>query len=388
MNGILKFVKGNLLNSILLFAVYFVINLLFLTKYGIRQSFVPLSILVAAFSVGNLFIFSLGKWSRFKKIMSGKLVYIMTGCIAIAYIALCHVMKDPYKMNIDRWQTLEFSLEYWIKGKYIYDTPNFMGNLSSYLPGQLLLSSVFYFIGNVGYLQVAAFLLFSYTICLGFKNNFIRFIAILMLGVSLAYIYDVVCKSDFIASFIAVASFMLFWHSKFRHDYFQKPVLLGICIGILCLTRSVVIIPLIIFLLRPFLATGWDKKMKFGISFLLTAGLLLATVFLPAKNLDHLLQYNPLTLQGQSNKYVMLFFIILAVLASFYAKRIETVFSFSAYITFLVMVSFVTEKYLILGFDFQSNFFSTTYLAACLPFCIIGYCFTKQKESDEIHQTP
>ncbi|WP_160138463.1 hypothetical protein [Chryseobacterium sp. c4a] len=380
MNGILKFVKGNQLNSILLFTVYFVVNLLFLTKYGIRQSFVPLSILVVVFSVANVFLFSAGKWERLKKIISGKFVYILIAGIALVYIALCHVMKDPYKMNIDRWQTLEFSLEYWIKGKYIYDTPNFMGNLSSYLPGQLLLSSIFYFIGNVGYLQVAAFLLFAYTICLEFKSNFIRFIGILMLGISLAYIYDVVCKSDFIASFIAVAAFMLFWHSKFKHDYFQKPILLGISIGVLCLTRSVVIIPLIIFLLRPFLNTGWEKKIKFGLSLLLTAGILLASVFLPAKNLDHLLQYNPLTLQGQSNKYVMLFFIVLAIMASFYAKRIESVFSFSAYITFLVMVSFVTEKYLILGFDFQSNFFSTTYLAACLPFCIIGYCYTKRKE--------
>ncbi|HCN51359.1 MAG TPA: hypothetical protein DIT10_20105 [Chryseobacterium sp.] len=379
MNRLLESVKSNQLNKYLLFAVYFIVNLLFLTKYGIRQSFVPLSVLVAAFFVANLFLFSFGKWPPLKKIWTVKLVYILIVCISIAYIALCHVMKDPYKMNIDRWQTLEFSLEYWFKGKYIYDTPNFMGNLSSYLPGQLLLSSVFYFLGNVGYLQVGAFLLFSYTIMLEFKSNLVRFTAILMLGVSLAYIYDVVCKSDFISSFIAVAAFMLFWSSRFRQDYFQKPILLGICVGVLCLTRSVVIIPLIIFLLRPFWNTGWEKKIKFGFSFLLTVSLLLATVLLPAKNLDHLKQYNPLTLQGQSNKLVMLFFIVLAIIASFYAKKIETVFYFSAYISFLVMVSFLGEQYFTLGVSYQNNFFSTTYLAACLPFSIIGYCYTKQK---------
>lgn len=383
MNGILNFVKSNQLNKIILFTVYFVVNLLFLTKYGIRQSFVSLNLLVAVFFIVNLFMFFIGKWERLKKMISKKLVYILIGGIAIAYIGLCHVMKDPYKMNIDRWQTLEFSLEYWFKGKYIYDTPNFMGNLSSYLPGQLLLSSVFYFLGNVGYLQVASFLLFSYAICLEFKSNFIRFIAIVMFGVSLAYIYEVVCKSDFIASFIALAAFILFWHNKFKHDYFQKPILLGISIGILCLTRSVVIIPLILFMLKPFLIAGWEQKIKFGISFLITVGVLLATVFLPAKNLDYLLQYNPLTLQGQSNKYVMLFFIILAIVISFYVKRIENVFYFSAYITFLLMVCFVTEKYLTLGFSFQNNFFSTTYLAACLPFCIIGYCYTKRKDLDK-----
>lgn len=383
MNRLLKPVNNNRLNGSLLFAVYFIVNLLFLTKYGIRQSFVPLSILAAVFFVANACLFSLEKWPQLKKIWTGKLVYILIAFIGIAYIGLCHVMKDPYRMNIDRWQTLEFSLEYWFKGKYIYDTPNFMGNLSSYLPGQLALSGIFYFLGNVGYLQVAAFLLFSSAVLIEFKNNLIRFKAILMLGVSLAYIYEVVCKSDFISSFIFVAAFMLFWSSRFRNDYFQKPVLLGICTGLLCLTRSVVVIPLIIFLLQPFIATSWEKKIKFGLSFLFMVSVLLATVLLPAKSIDHLLQYNPLTLQGQSNKFVMLFFVALAIIVAFYVKKIETVFYFSAYITFLIMLCFVGEQYLTLGISYQNNFFSTTYLAACLPFSVIGYCFALRNNLNE-----
>ncbi|MEE6125947.1 hypothetical protein V2E39_00935 [Chryseobacterium arthrosphaerae] len=383
MNRLLKPVNNNRLNGSLLFAVYFIVNLLFLTKYGIRQSFVPLSILAAVFFVANAFLFSLEKWAQLKKIWTGKLVYILIAFIGIAYIGLCHVMKDPYRMNIDRWQTLEFSLEYWFKGKYIYDTPNFMGNLSSYLPGQLALSGIFYFLGNVGYLQVAAFLLFSSAVLVEFKNNLVRFKAILMLGISLAYIYEVVCKSDFISSFIVVAAFMLFWSSRFRNDYFQKPVLLGICTGLLCLTRSVVVIPLIIFLLQPFIATSWEKKIKFGLSFLFMVSVLLATVLFPAKSIDHLLQYNPLTLQGQSNKFVMLFFVVLAVIVAFYVKKIETVFYFSAYITFLAMLCFVGEQYLTLGISYQNNFFSTTYLAACLPFAVIGYCFALRNNLNE-----
>lgn len=383
MNRLLKPVNNNRLNGSLLFAVYFIVNLLFLTKYGIRQSFVPLSILASVFFVANAFLFSLEKWPQLKKIWTGKLVYILIAFIGITYIGLCHVMKDPYRMNIDRWQTLEFSLEYWFKGKYIYDTPNFMGNLSSYLPGQLALSGIFYFLGNVGYLQVAAFLLFSSAVLVEFKNNLVRFKAILMLGISLAYIYEVICKSDFISSFIVVAGFMLFWSSRFRNDYFQKPVLLGICTGLLCLTRSVVVIPLILFLLQPFIATSWEKKIKFGLSFLFMVSVLLATVLLPAKSIDHLLQYNPLTLQGQSNKFVMLFFVALAVIVAFYVKKIETVFYFSAYITFLVMLCFVGEQYLTLGISYQNNFFSTTYLAACLPFVVIGYCFALRNNLNE-----
>lgn len=380
MNKILTYTKNGKANSLMMFAVYFVINFLFLTKYGIRQSVVPLSILMIAFAAVHFLIFFLRKNQLLEKKLNVKLVYLLTGLFTVVYIALCHILKDPYKMNIDRWQTLNFSLESWIHGKYIYDTPNFMGNFSSYLPGQLLLALPSYLLGNVGYLQVMAFLLFSYTILLEFKSNLIRFTAILMLGISLAYIYEAVCKSDFISSFIFVAAFILFWHSKFKDNYFQKPVLLGIVLGILFLTRSVAVIPLIIFLMKPFLATDTGRKIKAALAFLLIIAVLLLTVFLPAKNLDFILQHNPLTLQGQSNKFVMFLFLVSAIILSFNVKKISDIFYFSTYIVFFSMFSFMLEKYLLFGLGFQNHFFSTTYLAACLPFSIIAYCFSVRGE--------
>lgn len=367
-----------------MFMIYFVVNFLFLTKYGLRQSFVPLSILVVVFAAVHLLIFLLRKNSLLTGKLNVKWVYLLTGIFTIVYIAFCHILKDPYHVNIDRWQTINFSLEFWTHGKYIYDTKNFMGNLSSYLPGQLLLALPFYLLGNVGYLQVGAFLLFSYTVLREFKINLIRFTAIMMLGISLSYIYEVVCKSDFISSFIFCAAFILFWHSKFKGDYFQKPVLLGICLGILCLTRSVAVIPLIIFLLKPFLATDMSRKIKTVAAFLGTAAVLLLTVFIPAKSFDYIILYNPLNLQGQGNTWIMLFFLASAVLLSFYVKKINDVFYFSTYIVFLAMVCYVLEKYLTLGFGFQHNLFSTTYLAACLPFSIIGYCFSIDMRTDKL----
>jgi len=384
MNKILNYIKNGRANSLILFAVYFVINFLFLTKYGIRQSVIPISILIIAFIALHGFIFFLRKNQILQKKINIIFVYSLIGVLTVGYTALCHILKDPYQLNIDRWQTLNFSLEYWIHGKYIYDTRNFMGNLSSYFPGQLLLALPFYLLGNVGYLQVAAFLLFSYTVLLEFKSNLMRFMAIAMFGISLSYIYETVCKSDFISSFIFVAAFILFWHSKFKNNYFQRPILLGICLGIVCLTRSVAVIPLIIFLLKPFLATSADRKIKTVITFIITVCILLITVLLPAKNLEYIVQYNPLNLQGQSNKFVMLFFAAAAVFISFYVKKISDVFTFSTFIVFLVMLSFILEKYLLFGYGFQHNLFSTTYLAACLPFSIIAYCLSVRKESEKV----
>jgi len=370
----------NALQSIISFLIYFVVNFLFLTKYGIRQSFLPLSVLCVLYIGFNFSIFYIRKNSFLQKSVNNKTIYIFVGLIAVIYFVFCHLFSDPYKLNIDRWQTLNYSLEYWLQGKFFYDEINFMGNKSSYLPGQLLIALPFYLLGNVGYLQLACFLFFSYVLTKEFKSNYLQLLGVFMFSVSLSYIYEVICKSDFISSFIIVASFIALWHNKYKDDYFQKPYLLGLILGILFLTRSVAVIPLIIFLLNPFLRTNMNSKIKVIVSFTLTLVILLATVILPGNDLLYILKHNPLTLQGQSNKYIMLFFVFLAVILSFYVKKIASVFYFSSIIVFLVMVSFVTEKYFSLGYDYQNNYFSTTYLAACLPFAIIAYCFSIEKE--------
>ncbi|MEY8761001.1 hypothetical protein [Chryseobacterium tongliaoense] len=371
----MELVKNINFNEVMLFFTYFIINFLFLTKYGIRQSIIPIELLVFAFFVVNICFFCFRNNRLLTDRLNVKTVYLAISVITVLYLILCHLLNDPYQLNIDRWQTLEYSLEYWLKGKYIYDTPNFMGNFSSYLPGQLLLTVLFYWLGNVGYFQVGAFLLFSYSILYNFKNNFLRLQGILLLGVSLAFVYEVVCKSDFISSFLITASFLSLWHNIFKENYFAKPFLLGLCIGALCLTRSIVIISLIIFLLRPFLTANLSSKIKFCLGCMFSVSILLATVLLPAKDFKYILHYNPVLLQGQSNKFIMFFFILLAIVASFYVKKISDVFYFSSHIIFLSMLSFVLEQYFVAGYGYQNNFFSTTYLAACLPFTIIGYIF-------------
>ncbi|MBP7499654.1 MAG: hypothetical protein KA796_07280 [Chryseobacterium sp.] len=314
------------------------------------------------------------------------MVYLLVFVIFTVYFVFCNLLNDPYKLNIDRWQTLNYSLDFWIHGQYFYDEINFMGNKSSYLPGQLLVSLPFYLLKNVGYLQLASFLLFAYTLKLSFKSNYLQFLGIFMFGISLSYIYEVLCKSDFLSSFILVASFIAIWDKKFKDNYFKKPYLLGGIVGVLCLTRSVALLPLIIFLFRPFLFIDFHYKIKFVAALIFTIIVLLGTVILPADDLFYVLKHNPLNLQGQSNSYVMMFFLLTAFWVSFKVRRVEHVFYFSSIFLFLLMVCFLTEKYFLLNYHYQSNLFSTTYLAACLPFAIISFCFTIQKEMQQKDQ--
>lgn len=364
-----------------LYWLYTIINLLFLIKYGIRQSVISIYILIFIFIIFHVFIYKWGlKYlSRIaEKPYALKLLIIF---FTLAYIGLSHLMKDPYKLNIDRWQTIEYVMDYWLKGKYIYDTRNFMGNFPSYLPGQLVMILPFYLIGNVGYIQVAAFLVFSLAVVRNFQNNTHKFLIILLFGISLSYIYEVVCKSDLISSFIIVAAFILYWHRKFKTDYFKNAFVLGLFLGVICLTRSVVIIPLILFLFKPFVETSLNNKFKSIFGFLISFSILMATVLLPAKGFDYILKYNPMALQGQTNKYITLFFIVLTfILSYFYVKNIKQVFFLSALITFSVTTAFVFEQ---ISWGYDLMFLGFSYSATALPFCLIGYCL--QLESNNFN---
>lgn len=316
---------------------------------------------------------------RKHKIFNLQLKHYVLTCVVISvgYAGLSNVLHDPYDLNIDRWQTIEYCIPNWINGKYFYDIPSFLGNTPSYLPGQLLLALPFYLLGNVGYLQVASFILFALTCHICFSNIKVKFQAILLFVMSLAYAYEVVCKSDFISSFIIVACFILLWSRNYNDDYFKNPILLGLLLGVLCLTRSVVIIPLILFLLKGFLKTKITNKIKVVLTFLVIFSALSYSVLFPAKDFDYVKMYNPFKVQGQANIYLTLVFVVLTIIASFFVKNIKQVFYCSSVLIFCLMGLYIVEQFILNGIEFY-KYFAVTYFAASLPFIIVSICFVLQ----------
>lgn len=375
----LEYMKNNHIMKPLMFLIYFTVNLLFLIKYGMRQDKIDVSILIGVFVLFHILIYKSDQFLNDKLKITKTFLYLFLGTVVLIFIFLCHLIDSPYKVNIDRWQTIEYCLKDWLNGDFFYDKPNFIGQMPSYLPGQLLVAVGFYLVGNVGYLQVAAFILFVVAVFSFFSNNNIRFIACFLLVVSLSFVYEVVCKSDFISSFIFTAAFIIFWHKKFSGNYFAKPLLLGLILGFLCLTRSLIIIPLILFLLNPFFKASSSEKLKSIIGFLISFVLLLSTVIFPVKSFEYLQEFNPLRTQGQGSGYIMLLFLIMTVVISCFVQNIQQIFFYSAIIYFFLIGSFLIESSL--G-GIAYNNLGITYLAASLPFAIIGYCLLNTKTTN------
>jgi hypothetical protein len=355
-----------------MFLIYFTVNLLFVIKYGVRQDKIDVSVLVGIFALFHILIYKSNQFFINKLKITKTFLYLFLGAVVFIFILLCHLIDSPYKVNIDRWQTIEYCLKDWLNGDFFYDKPNFIGQMPSYLPGQLLAAVGFYLVGNVGYLQIAAFIIFVASVFSFFSNNNIRFIASFLLIISLSFIYEIVCKSDFISSFIFTIAFIVFWHKKFSDNYFAKPLLLGIILGFLCLTRSLVIIPIILFLLNPFFKANNSEKLKSVVGFLMSFSFLLSTVILPVKSFEYLQEFNPLKTQGQGSGYIMLIFLIVTVVISRFVQNIQQIFFYSAIIYFLLIGSFLIESSLS---GIVYNNLGITYLASSLPFAIIGYAY-------------
>jgi len=98
---------------------------------------------------------------------------------------------------------------------------------------------------------------------------------------------------------------------------------------------------------------------------------------LPAESIDEILAYNPLAMQGQLNSAVVLVFLSITVFLSFVLKEIKHIFLWSSMIVFAVMASHIIEQILR---NTAIEFLNVTYLAAALPFSIIGYCFLLQED--------
>ncbi|WP_157444252.1 hypothetical protein, partial [Chryseobacterium sp. BGARF1] len=140
----LKYMKNNHIMKPVMFLIYFTVNLLFVIKYGVRQDKIDVSVLVGIFALFHILLYKSNQFFINKFNITKTFLYLFLGAVVLIFVLLCHLIDSPYKVNIDRWQTIEYCLKDWLNGDFFYDKPNFIGQMPSYLPGQLLAAVGFY----------------------------------------------------------------------------------------------------------------------------------------------------------------------------------------------------------------------------------------------------
>ncbi|UOY06316.1 hypothetical protein L0P88_20640 [Muricauda sp. SCSIO 64092] len=276
---------------------------------------------------------------------------------------------DGDSLNVDRWSALELTVQGITEGKYPYSRKDHLGQMSSNFPALGFLGLPFYMLGDVGYLQVFVFIVFSFFLfktCSAEKTSF--FMLFLYLS-SPALIWEILAKSDLVSNLFLVFLFIEYWKKIYHGDLFKKPMVWGALISFFVLTRAVVVIPLVILFLRDF----WQSKMGIKIKIVLSMALMGLIICLPTllsvPNWDTLRNLNPISLQTNKAPFIAYLLLLTTFYIPWLTKKHNDLIFYSALIIF--MIPFIGMIFTIVQVGWHTTLFNhqfdISYLSMCIP---------------------
>ncbi|WP_115461976.1 hypothetical protein [Winogradskyella aurantiaca] len=352
--------------------IWILVNSLFILKYGPRQSFIPTAWLLAGYAVFSAFLFfSIAKLkasSRFL-IVIPKWAYIaVVSIIALAMTVYIH-STDSLSINVDRWSALEISVECLTQGLYPYTRIDHIGGVSSNLPGLAFLALPFYLLGDVGYLQVATFLLVATYAYRRARNSWHAAILILLFISSPAVLWEIAVKSDFLSNLLLCFLFIDYWMLKNSSQELRRPWLLGALTAFFLLTRGVTLIPLSILFFVAFWKSTTKAKLKIMASSLISGLLICLPTLLAVPDWETLVVFNPLGRQTNKAPLFLYMLLPLVLLIPRYYSTYRTRLFMSALILFTFpLVALLYRTYDLGWYNAIMNFnFNFSYLNMSLP---------------------
>lgn len=354
--------------------IFTFINLLFIYKYGIRQNYITVYFVLFFYLIisGLLLYKDIFKLNFIKK-FNLKQYYKILCFLLVSLIFLITFYTDGNSLNVDRWSAMDVAIRALLNGEYPYIAVDHMNGRTSNFPGLLILGIPFYLLGNVGYLQVFAFLILSYTLYKVLKiENAFRYIVLLL--ISPAFWWEIFAISDLMSNIILVLCFILLVKDSLKKDLFKYPIFLGISSSFLVLTRGVVAIPLTLLLFKDFWSISFSKKIKFMVSLILTSFLLIGLVIMNCPDKNTLVLYNPLVLQTHYlPSFVNVFALLLPFYFSYKIKSFHNDFfkASSILLLFPTFLSFINNwERNGLEILLKENKFDLSYLSIVIPFIL------------------
>ena len=208
------------------------------------------------------------------------------------------------------------------------------------------------------------------------------FMALLMLTISPAFVYEIMVRSDLMTNFLVCSAFILYF--RHYHITFDKHcLLLSVIIGLMASTRLSILVPFGIYFLGDFVRIDY-RRQTFSVAIILIVFILTFLPFL-LWNGEMLLffEYNPFVLQSrQGNLTDFLLFIPLGIWLAFSWRDDISRYAFNTacFMIMLVVVTFVHNMYLHDNWNqlFESAY-DITYFNMALPFLIVAVVFSNSK---------
>ena len=362
------FTTGKIRNFISLIFIT-VINLIFVVKYAAEYLHSP-NIAPAIYLI--LFITILTTLNskhltKFSEWIDRKYFFIV---IILLFLSIVFIYTIPRFGSVGRLTAIEEWLGLLFNGIYPYTsyiTP-------SAFPFFYFLISPFYFINQLGFLEVTGLLILLLLIKKYSVSNRNLIVLLFLLFVSPILYHDFAVRSELtfnVALFIILAAFL---NDEVKLKGFRF-LLFGVLFGLVLSTRSVMIVPMIIFLLFYF-RNDFKKLFLFGAIIVVVFILQILPLVIWDANL--FIEKGPFAIQSHLAdlpKWFIGFCIILSIYFGWIVQNIREVFFTTGIMLFIMIITSYISKIFEFGFQlafFGDNYIDPAYLAFVLPFLILS----------------
>ncbi len=362
----MKSLKINSSIAILLF-----INFIFCFKYSSRYSefgfhiaTILLVIQFLVFKYGNKISLS----NKLKKIICFCFLFFLVSLVIISHFAI-----SLESLNVDRWSVISSFLTELYNGNYPYYAKSHMGNFPGPMPIYFLIAAPFHEIGELSILSSLGYLIITTLFIIKIeKIENIKFL-LFYFFTSLFIIWEITTRSNvFTYSFftLLVLNEFISLDNKNNLKFYGIAVLTGLILS----TRSVYILPYIIF----FLSSLINKEVAFERLFFFVsfASLAFLSTFIPfiwVFQIDFFTM-NPFIIQSSFlvPKFYTLLFILISIILALLVKNKTDKFFYSGISLFVSIL--IYSIYYIVNYGIESSFFSSkidiSYFIFCVPFLI------------------
>lgn len=243
---------------------------------------------------------------------------------------------DPNNTQPDRWSAIHnFNIKL-LQGEFPYNAITHTGQKASGMPFLFVLVLPFQLLGDVGFFQLFAFIVFILTIQSLFIQQEQKLFILLILISSPLFWWEVYVRSDLASNLFLFTSFLLLCEKYRNTKAIKHMLLLGILLGLFGSTRGILIIPFLVYFITYF------KKSETKPAFVLLSSALVIFILtiLPFYiwNSEDLIQNNPLLLQtDKSPKAFMIIAILLSIAGGLFAKDFYRANLYSGLILFALM---------------------------------------------------
>ena len=370
--------QANIANTALQWALFLTTNIFFVCKYVPRAGMNPVLFSVL-FVLGATGLLALYRHTIRPHITerTARTLSILTITGIVVCIGLSIWLIDPMTLRVDRWSATSYFLDALFDGQYPYGvyTHRGEGNFPSPFPLWHYINIPFWLIGDVGWIQAFFLLLFAGAIYYSFRSWKILLSVLLLLCISPAYWWEIIARSDGLSNALLVCSVILvieYLPVKMSDKWW----FLAIISGCIASTRMSAIIPMALYLFRPWLEVSWPKKVGFVGIALCVAVLFFLPYILWDTETWVFLERNPFMSQSSTgNIWILLAMVSIALVVAYhkqtfsYYLRTTSVFMFGFMLVSQLAVIWFSE---VVDINLFHKCCDISYFTLAMPYTLLA----------------